>query len=52
MIHWTEPPLNDRYNQDALNEWMNKALYPYLNDVKKFVPENLSIQVASVQIMV
>ncbi len=35
---WTEPPLNDRYNQDALNEWMNKALYPYLNDVKKFGP--------------
>ncbi len=31
---WTQPPTDKRYDNDALIEWMNTALVPYLNGAK------------------
>ena len=33
---WTQPPTDKRYDNVALNNWLQSALYPYLTDARRF----------------
>jgi len=39
---WTQPPTEKRNDNEALNEWMKTALFPYLSNIKTFKPNEIN----------
>lgn len=39
---WIDPPLDKRYDDKVLNEWLQTSLFPYLNNVKLFSPNQIN----------
>ena len=38
---WTQPPTDKRFDHEALNDWLQSALYPYLTDARPIQRPNI-----------